>query len=208
MHDEAAQCHSYVSIVANYWVFATLQSQGPILTLSSPQLDDRQYYCPAEELIFTCTIRTKSNGSGIIGWSSEEYIRPGAGGTLLHCISIKDNPGQRCRGQENLTDTFATPVDRSYEPTGTLVLVSQLHIRASSTYMNATINCTNINSGGSASHRFQVMGRSNIYSETKHAPSQNYVTGGQLIMWLIIFNRCVASVCPLLKERHCYCSRS
>jgi hypothetical protein len=100
------------------------------VTLTSTLNAERVVY-PQDIVIFICTTR----GSPILEWFSEQYI--GTGRDRLQILSESD------RNTSTITpDAVATRINATTND-GIIVIVSELRIKASMLYPNATVSCSN-----------------------------------------------------------------
>ena len=105
-------------------IFSALQN----VTLTSTLTEDLVAY-DEQEIVFTCTTLF----SNILQWNSSEYI-----GSDSHIQVYNGALGTDVRRG----NAHATLVRAAIED-GVLVLVSELHIRASTLYPTATVECNN-----------------------------------------------------------------
>ena len=114
----------------------------------SPSPDKLLNLCRGEEVSITCETR----GSSFLAWTSYEYI--GLGGIWLVFYNTINYVGDTLHSPVNL-NTSATLVNKTVE-NGVPVLVSTLHIRALSGFLNSSVICLNDTDGG-ANTRIQVV---------------------------------------------------
>ena len=120
--------------------FFTIAQYVEDVILTSTLADDHTA-SPKEEIIFTCTTRQSS----ILQWSSSEYI-DSDGYSIQVYNSTLGNDVRR-------GSAHATLVRAAFE-NGVPVLVSELHIRVSTLYPTASIQCDNNGHGSSQTIRF------------------------------------------------------
>ena len=105
--------------------------------------------CPGQVVIFTCETR----GSPILAWTSEEYIEQG--GTQLEFATF--NAVNFTRVSPVNPNTIATLIENRNE-SGVRVLVSTLHIRTLSGFLDSSVTCMHIGDGTTNTSRVQVVG--------------------------------------------------
>ena len=106
--------------------------------------------CPGKEVTFTCVAR----GSGIITWTSDEYI-----GNPID-FNSRDMPGETRRSSVD-SNTIATFIESNLEEGNTLVLVSTLQITVSSVSLTPSVTCIH---NRSENFTFQVLGMDLVMS--------------------------------------------
>ena len=109
--------------------------------------------CLGDQITFECETR----GSSIISWASDEYI--GQGDTLLQFSSADPAEMRRLDG---IGDTVAILTANRIE-NGVQVLVSTLHVTATSMYPNPSVICIHGDESRSKAN-FSVIGKHNYYS--------------------------------------------
>ena len=124
--------------ITNIAIYFMIFTAGITQRIISPQLSELQNLCPGEEVIITCETR----GSSVMAWISDEYI---GSGSLLQFLII-DNIGDWHTSSVN-PNTIATLINNTVED-GELILESQLRIRAVSQFMNSSVTCIDLASGG------------------------------------------------------------
>ena len=91
-------------------------------------LRDREgnYTCQGEEVVFTCTVSDSTLSVLVIGWSSDEYIGPGA---LLQ-FTTNDMPGENRTSMIDGNVTALAILARNTNDNGVLMVESTLRIVA------------------------------------------------------------------------------
>lgn len=121
------------NVVCFFYCYLFLSVTRSQLVFLNSTLSTRLIAYPGQEVVFTCETRN----SLLLTWTSEDYI--GSGGDRLETLFI-DSPGIKKSNSRN-PSTFATLIMASKDSSGVRVIVSELHIIASSQFPVSSVTC-------------------------------------------------------------------